>query len=74
MKAPIPEKDRQGARQARLVGFVIAGTMLLWMGAQYLGGELGWEARYAFLFDLMAMAAFVWALVVTYRIWRKRQN
>ncbi|MEP3296248.1 MAG: DUF5337 family protein, partial [Pseudoruegeria sp.] len=27
-----------------------------------------------FLFDLAALAAFFWALVVTYQIWRHRQN
>lgn len=68
---PDPD-DRARVTQARLVAFVLAGTMILWMGAQWLGGELGWEARYVFLFDLMAMAAFFWTMVVTYRIWRKR--
>ena len=62
------------ARQSRLAGLVIAGTAVLWIGAQYLGGQFGWEARYAFLFDLAALAAFVWALVVTYQIWRKRRE
>jgi len=27
-----------------------------------------------FLFDLAALAAFVWALVVTTRIWRARRS
>ena len=70
---PDPQDDRR-ARQARLVAFVIAGTMILWMGASFLGGRLGWETRFAFLFDLAAMAAFTWALVVTYGIWRKRRG
>ena len=73
MTKPRPE-DLAIARQARLVAFVIAGTMLLWMGAQYLGGKMGWETRFVFLFDLAAMAAFFWALVVTYGIWRKRRG
>jgi hypothetical protein len=73
MMAPTPQ-DKALAAQARMVAFVIAGTMLLWMGAQYLGGKLGWETRLVFLFDLAAMAAFFWALVVTYKIWRKRQG
>ncbi|MGR3343271.1 MAG: DUF5337 family protein [Paracoccaceae bacterium] len=30
--------------------------------------------RYSLLFDLMALAGFIWALVVTYRIWRGRRN
>lgn len=68
-----PDEQRRAA-QMRRVGFVIAGTMILWMGAQWLGGRLGWEARYVFLFDLAALAAFVWALVVTFQIWRGRQK
>lgn len=62
------------ALQARLVAFVLAGTMLLWMGAQYLGGKMGWDPRYVFLFDFAAIAAFFWALVVTYQIWRSRRG
>ncbi len=69
-----PETDRQIALQMRLVAFVLAGTMVGWMGMQWLGGVMGWEARYAFLFDLAALAAFIWALVVTYQIWRKRRR
>lgn len=66
--------DLRRARQARLVGIVLAVTIILWMGAQWLGGELGLEVRYVFLFDLLAIAAFVWALVVTYQIWRGRRG
>ncbi|WP_149589671.1 DUF5337 domain-containing protein [Tabrizicola flagellatus] len=66
--------DLQRARQVRLVAIVLAGTMLLWMGAQVLGGQLGLETRYVFLFDLLAIAGFVWALVVTYQIWRGRRS
>ncbi|MFN3575760.1 MAG: DUF5337 domain-containing protein [Tabrizicola sp.] len=66
--------DLQRARQVRLVAIVLAGTMLVWMGAQLLGGQLGLEARYVFLFDLLAIAGFVWALVVTYQIWRGRRG
>jgi hypothetical protein len=56
------------------VALVIAGTMLLWMGAQYVGGEMGWPLKYTLLVDLAALAGFIWALVVTYQIWRKRRN
>jgi len=71
---PNPDHERRLARKARLVAFVIAGTMLLWMGSQWIGGRIGLEARYAFLFDFAALAAFFWALVVTYQIWRARQS
>jgi Family of unknown function (DUF5337) len=70
---PDPDEVKQAA-QTRLVAFVIAGTMILWMGVQWLGGAMGWEARYVFLFDLAALAAFFWAMVVTYQIWRRRRG
>jgi hypothetical protein len=60
------------ARQARTVGIVLAATMVLWLGGQWLGGQMGWDTRYVFLFDLAAIAGFIWALVVTYQIWRGR--
>ena len=72
MTASPPETERL-KRDARLMAFVIAGTMLAWMAAQWLGGKMGLEARYVFLFDLAALAAFFWALVVTYQIWRRRK-
>ena len=67
-------RDAHLAGQARLVSIVIAATMVLWVGAQYLGGAMGWQPRFAFLIDLAALAGFVWALVVTYRIWRARRG
>jgi type IV secretory pathway VirB2 component (pilin) len=69
-----PKIDRYIATQSRNVAIVLAVTMVGWMGAQWLGGRMGWDVRYAFLFDLVALAAFFWALVVTYQIWRKRRG
>ncbi len=69
-----PEEDRRLSRQARVVSIVIAVTMVLWLGAQWLGREIGLAGRYAILFDLMALAAFFWALVVIFRIWRRRRE
>ena len=74
MQSRPDQNDLQRARQARLVGIVLALTIILWMGAQWLGGKLGLEARFVFLFDLCAIAAFIWALVVTYQIWRGRRG
>lgn len=78
MNAPTPpsivgETERL-KRDARMVAFVIAGTMILWMGGQWLGGKMGLEARFVFLIDLAALAAFFWALVVTYQIWRRNKS
>jgi hypothetical protein len=47
--------------------------MVLWMGASFLGGQLGLPPRFAFLFDLAAIAALVWALIVTYWVWKARR-
>ena len=68
------DKQTEIVAQARQAAVVIAATMVVWMGAQWLGGQLGWQARFVFLFDLAALAAFVWALYVTFRIWRMRQE
>lgn len=68
------DREMALARQARMVALVIAATMLLWMAAQWVGGEFGLQARFVFLFDLAALAAFVWAFYVTYQIWRKRRG
>lgn len=61
------------AGQMRLVGAVIAATMIAWLAVQWLGGQQGWPAKYAFLADLLAMGALIWSLLVTFRIWRRRK-
>ena len=72
MAAPGPQDT--SARQTRLVALVIAGTMILWMAGQQIGAELGLPLKYTFLLDLAALAGFIWALIVTYQIWRKRRT
>ena len=62
------------SRQARNVGIVMAATMVLWVAANLAGRALGLPGRYAVLIDLMALAAFIWALVATFRIWQKRRD
>ena len=64
-------QDRD-AGQMRLVALVIAGAMGLWLLVQALGSQYGWAGRWAFLADLAAIGAFVWSLIVTWRIWRRR--
>ncbi len=60
------------ARQMRLVALVIAIAMLGWLGVQWLGGQMGWPEKYVFLVDLAAIGAMIWSLLVTWRIWRRR--
>ena len=72
-KAP-DETERRRSRQIRLAAIVMAATMVIWMGAQFLGGRLGLPARFVFLFDLAAIAALVWSLFVTYWVWKARKG
>ncbi|MGB0901949.1 DUF5337 domain-containing protein [Halocynthiibacter sp.] len=69
-----PEKDHELARRARMLSLVVAGAVILWLGGQWIGRLLGLPGRFAYLFDLMAIAAFVWVLVVAIGIWRARRD
>lgn len=61
------------SKQGRIVALVIAGSMLFWIAAQYIGPKIGLSGRFAILIDLLVLAALFWAMVVTAQIWRKRQ-
>ena len=69
-----PENEKALARKARMVAVVITVAMVLWMGAQWFGGRLGIDPKFVFLFDLAALAAFFWTMIVTYQIWRTRRD
>ena len=71
---PTPEAEAADGRQMRLVAVVIAATMLLWLGVQWIGGRMGWPGKYVFLADLAAIGAMIWSLLVTWRIWRRRNG
>ena len=72
--ARTPDAERARLRQIRTAAIVMAGAMILWMAAQFLGGRLGLPVRYVFLFDLAAIAALVWAMIVTYQVWQARRK
>ncbi|SFU54483.1 hypothetical protein SAMN04488527_105123 [Aliiroseovarius crassostreae] len=61
-------------RDGRVAGIVIALTGALWVGAAWVGKSLEWSNRTMALVDLMALAGFVFGLVLTYRIWRKSRR
>lgn len=70
-----PKPDHKSTQvQAARIGVALVVTMGLWLGAQSLGAAMGWDGRIALVFDFAALAAFMWALVGTYRIWRQRQG
>jgi hypothetical protein len=62
------------ARKGRMAALVIAGSVTIWVLAQWVGPAIGLPVRFAFLVDFAALAALFWALVVTYQIWRARQH
>ena len=71
---PGHDRDAAIARKGRTAGLVIALTVTIWVAAQWVGPALGVPLRWAFLVDFTALAALFWALVVTYQIWRARQD
>ena len=68
------ERDTELARKGRKVAIVIAGTGVFWILATVLGGQFGLTNRTRALFDLVALAGFVWAFWMIYQIWRLRQD
>ncbi|MDX5357257.1 MAG: DUF5337 domain-containing protein [Rhodobacterales bacterium] len=62
------------ARRMRVVGTVIALTTVLWLLLGEIGRQYHWDGRYALLIDLAALAAYVWALIVAWQLWRKRRD
>ena len=62
------------AKQARLAAIVIVVTGVVWLLAVSFGGQLGLPVRFVFLIDLAALAAFFFALVLLFRVWRARQT
>ena len=68
------DKDQILAKKTRTVALVIAFSMVLWMILQMIAPLVGLGGRYAFLFDLAALAALIWAFVNIFQIWRARRS
>jgi hypothetical protein len=67
-------EDEAVAKAGRVIALVIAATTILWLGAQWLGGRIGLDPSYAFLFDLAALAAMFWSLVAIWRLWQRQKQ
>ncbi len=68
------ERDKAIAAKGRHIAVVIAGSMVLWLGAQAIGGYVGLPWRYAFLFDFAALAALIYAGVNILQLRRMRRD
>ena len=66
--------NKKSKSQMRIASIVIITTMVAWMLINFLGSQFNWEAKYAFLFDFVAIAAFIWALLVVFRVWLNRNR
>ena len=64
------KESRREAKQGRVVGLVIAMSMVIWILAQSLGPYLGLPGRYAILIDFLALVAFLWAIISGMLMWR----
>jgi len=69
-----PPAGRGDTAQLRLAAGVIVVAALVWLAAQWLGPMFGLPLKYGFLVDFAVMAAFVWAMIVVFGIWRRRQH
>ena len=68
------DKDERSARKGRFTALVIAGTGPV-LGAGHADRwRAGPDTAVRALFDLMALAGFVWAFVLIYQIWRQRRS
>lgn len=67
-------EDQALARQGRIIALVIAGTAIFWIIATAMGAQLGLSQRLRALFDLMALAGFLWAFWLIFSLWRARQG
>lgn len=67
------KESRREAKQGRVVGLVIATSMVIWILAQSLGPYLGLPGRYAILIDFLALVAFLWAIISGMLMWRSRR-
>lgn len=68
------ERDRKVARRGRIAALVIAAGGLLALVAPAVPSWLGVAQHYEILMYLIALAAFVWALVETWTIWQIRRR
>lgn len=66
-------RDEQTAK-GRQAALVIAGTAVLWVLATLIGGQAGLSLRWLALFDMLALAGFLFALWMVFQIWRARRS
>jgi len=66
--------DEQIAKTGRTVALVIAGAALLSIFAPQITRAFGATPRVEMLMYLISLAAFIWSLVVTWKLWQKTRD
>lgn len=64
----------RAARKGRRAALAIVATALLWVLATLIGDKEGFSQRLRLLFDLLALAGFVFAFWLIFQYWRARQD
>ena len=64
----------QTAREGRIIAIIIALAAVLSIFAPQLVRLFGLAPKYEILFYLISLAAFIWSLVVTWKLWQKTRN
>lgn len=59
--------------EGRRASLIIAGTALIWMLVQSIGGRQGWSPELMLVFDGLAVVGFVWGVVAAVRAWRGKE-
>ena len=68
------ERDQAFARKGRITALVIAAGGIAAMLAPWIVQALGLAPRFEMLIYFSALAAFVWAMVNVFQLWRMRQD
>ena len=61
-------------REGRTIAITIAIAGVLSIFAPGIVKIFGLEPKYEILFYLLSLAAFIWSLVVTWKLWQKTRN
>ena len=68
------KQNKNQTKKGRLAGLVIAGSMLLWLGLQWLAVSFNLSVRLMLVIDFVVIAAMAWSLLATFQIWRARHH
>ena len=68
------DHDEHIAREGRRIALVIAAAGLLSIIAPWITAQLALAPRWESLLYLISLAAFIWSLVVTWKLWQKTRK